>query len=426
MDELEVLIKEQQQIESNIANYSAMIAGYSQSLKDIEFKYIDSKTDYQSKLEEYDKIKDSTELKDKIEVKKLKFEMSKIRIDILNSKSNLVTVKDQLKQAKDDLKLEQLKNKSLDIQIGSHPETKLVSAKAKEDIINDNLQNAKQTKAEIKKLLEGNIKDINDIPANMRKELLDSNPTYQHYEKTLSKLKDDLSDLENVSAPARFTEPLRKKIQTFESKKISFALGELNKADLAADVVIDSCYSHIKELTLEKAKAYNDIDAIRNGTYVPEDKEDIENSNSTSNDNSSDNNSNSENSKDDQNNSSNLPAKQGFLSKFKSAFSNFIEKVKNRFSSLKNKDKEEEEKDKEDQEEKDSKDNSEQNNNNADNDKEKQKENTSNRHYEEKDFAKNKTYKNDMDEFLKNFEEKTKKDVENFEKDYDENEFGNR
>lgn len=417
MEELEVLIKEQEQIKSNIDNYSAMIAGYSQSLKDIEFKHIDSKTDYQSKLEEYDKIKTSTDPKDVIEVKRLKFEMSKIRIDILNSKSNLVTVKEQLRAAKEQLKLEQLKNKSLDIQIGSHPETKLVSAKAKEDIINDNLQNAKQTKAEIKKLLEGNIKDINDIPDNLRKELLDSNPTYKHYEKTLSKLKEDLSDLEKVSAPAKFTKPLKKKIQAFESKKMSFALGELNKADLAADVVIDSCYSHIKDLTLEKAKAYNDIDAIRNGTYVPEDKEDTENSNAATNNNSSDNSSNSENSKDDQNNSSNLPAKQGFLSKFKSAFSNFIEKVKNRFASSKDKDKEEE---------KDKEDNSEQNNNSTDNDKEKQKDNTSNRHYEEKDFAKNETYKNDMDEFLKNFEEKTRKDVENFEKNYDENEFGNR
>lgn len=426
MEELEVLIKEQQQIKSNIDNYSAMIAGYSQSLKDIEFKHIDSKTDYQTKLEEYDKIKTSTDPKDLIEVKRLKFEMSKIRIDILNSKSNLVTVKGQLKAVKEQLKLEQLKNKSLDIQIGNHPETKLVSAKAKEDIINDNLQYAKQTKAEIKKLLEGNIKDINDIPDNLRKELLDSNPTYNHYEKTLSKLKEDLSDLEKVSAPAKFTEPLKKKIQAFESKKISFALGELNKADLAADIIIDSCYSHIKDLTLEKAKAYNDIDAIRNGTYVPEDKEDTENSNSATNNNSSDNSSNSENLKDDQNNSSNLPAKQGLLSKFKSAFSNFIEKVKNRFSSLKNKDKEEEEKDKKDLEEKEEKNNSEQNNNSTDNDKEKQKENTSNRHYEEKDFAKNETYKNDMDEFLKNFEEKTRKDVENFEKNYDENEFGNR
>lgn len=424
MEELEVLIKEQQQIKSNIDNYSAMIAGYSQSLKDIEFKHIDSKTDYQTKLEEYDKIKTSTDPKDLIEVKRLKFEMSKIRIDILNSKSNLVTVKGQLKAVKEQLKLEQLKNKSLDIQIGNHPETKLVSAKAKEDIINDNLQYAKQTKSEIKKLLEGNIKDINDIPDNLRKELLDSNPTYKHYEKTLSKLKEDLSDLEKVSAPAKFTEPLKKKIQAFESKKISFALGELNKADLAADVIIDSCYSHIKDLTLEKAKAYNDIDAIRNGTYVPEDKEDTENSNAANN-NNSDNSSNSENSKDDQNNSSNLPAKQGFFSKFKSAFSNFIEKVKNRFASSKDKDKDKEE-------EKDKEDNSEQNNNSTDNDKdkdkdkEKQKENTSNRHYEEKDFAKNETYKNDMDEFLKNFEEKTRKDVENFEKNYDENEFGNR
>ena len=428
MEELEVLLKEQEQQKITIGNYKAMIAGYSKTIKELHDKQIDLKADYNDAFKKYDTFKNSARLRDQAQVPGLKAEMAKINADLKNISSNLQSTNLNLDTAKASLQLEELKNKSLQKQIADHPETKLVSAEEKEKIVNDTLQNARDTKAKIGKILKGEIKSMNDIPDDIKQELFKDNSTLTRYDDELAKLTTDLNDLKKVNAEPRFIKPIEQKIKTIENRKLSFAINELEKANLASDVVINSCYSHIKNLTLEKAKAYTDIDDIHNGTYKqPENDEHSDNDNKSSKSNDDD-----EKFKDDENDEkakTGLPIKPSFFNRFKNKLSEIINKVKEYLPKSKAK-KEQEEKEAEEQRKQEEEQKQKEEQEQKEKEKEKEKEQnenknqkTNNRHYEAKDFWHNQSFKDDMDEFLKNFEERTKKDVDDFEKDYDDNSF---
>lgn len=430
MEELEVLLKEQEQQKITIGNYKAVIAGYSRTIRELHDQHIDFKADYNDALKEYDAIKNSTKALDKIKVADLKAKMATIDAKLKGISSNLQSNKLNLDTAKTSLQIEELKNKSLQKQIADHPETKLVSAEEKEKIVNNTLQNARDTKAKIGKILEGEIKSMNDIPNDIKQELFKDNSTLKRYDVELAKLNTDLDDLKKVNAEPRFIKPIEQKIKTIENRKLSFAINELEKANLASDVVINTCYSHIKNLTLEKAKAYTDIDDIHNGTYKqPENDEHSDNDNKGSQSKDDD-----EKFKDDENDEkakTGLPIKPSFFNRFRNKLSEIINKVKEYLPKSKAK-KEQEEKEAEEKRKQEEEQKQKEEQEKKEKEKEKEKEQsenenknqkTNNRHYEAKDFKNNQNFKNDMDEFLKNFEARTKKDVNDFEKDYDDNSF---
>lgn len=427
MEELEVLLKEQEQQKITIGNYKAMIAGYSQTIKELHDKQIDLKSDYNDTLKEYDAIKNSTKPEDQKKVTKLKLKMARIDTDRKNISSSIQSNKLDRDTAEASLKSEQFKNKTLQKQIADHPETKLVSAEEKEKRVKDMLQNARDTKTKIGKILEGEIKSMNDIPDDIKKELFKDNSTLTRYDKELDQLNTDLDNLNKANAEPRLIKPIEQKIKTIENRKLSFAINELEKAHLASDVVINSCYSHIKNLTREKAKAYDDIDGIHNGTYKqPENDEHSDNDNKGSQSKDDD-----EKFKDDENDEkakTGLPIKPSFFNRFKNKLSEIINKVKEHLPKSKAK-KEQEEKEAEEQrkQEEEQKQKEEQEQKEKEEKEKEQNENknqkTNNRHYEANDFRNNQNFKNDMDEFLKNFEARTKKDVDDFEKDYDDNSF---
>ena len=429
MEELEVLLKEQEQQQITIGNYKSMIAGYSKTIKELHDKQIDLQADYHDTLKKYDAFKNSARLRDQAQVPGLKEEMAKIKADLKNISSNLQSNELDRDTAKASLQLEELKNKSLQKQIADHPETKLVSAEEKEKRVKDMLQNARDTKARLGKILEGEIKSMNDIPDDIKQELFKDNSTLARYDKELTQLNADLNFYKKSKNKDkdRFIKPIEQKIKTIENRKLSFAINGLEKAHLASDVVINSCYSHIKNLTLEKSKAYNDIDDIHNGTYKqPENDEHSDNDNKGSQSKDDD-----EKFKDDENDEkakTGLPIKPSFFNRFKNKLSEIINKVKEHLPKSKAKKEqeekeaeeqrkqEEEQKQKEEQEEKEKEEKEKEQNENKN-------QKTNNRHYEEKDFRHNQSFKDDMDEFLKNFEARTKKDVDDFEKDYDDNSF---
>ena len=412
MEELEVLLKEQEQQKITIDNYKAMIAGYSTTIKELQDQLIDLKADYNDTLKEYDAIKNSTKATDKAEVAKLKAKMARIDTNRKNTSSNLQSNKLDRDTAKASLKAEEFKNKTLQKQIADHPEAKLVSAEEKEKRIKDMLQNTEYTKARLGKILEGEIKSIDDIPDDIKQDLFKDDSTLARYDKELTQLNADLTSLKNSNAEPRLIKSTEQKIKTIENRKLSFAIDELKKTHLAADVAINSCHSHIKNLTHEKSKAYDDIDAIHNGTYKqPENDEHSDNDNKGSQSKDDD-----EKFKDDENDEkakTGLPIKPSFFNRFKNKLSEIINKVKEHLPKSKAK-KEQEEKEAEEQKEKEEKEKEQNENKNQ---------KTNNRHYEEKDFRHNQSFKDDMDEFLKNFEARTKKDLDDFEKDYDDNSF---
>lgn len=427
MEELEVLLKEQEQQKITIDNYKAMIAGYSTTIKELQDQLIDLKADYNDTLKEYDAIKNSTKATDKAEVTKLKAKMARIDTNRKNTSSNLQSNKLDRDTAKASLKAEEFKNKTLQKQIADHPEAKLVSAEEKEKRIKDMLQNTEYTKARLGKILEGEIKSIDDIPDDIKQDLFKDDSTLARYDKELTQLNADLTSLKNSNAEPRLIKSTEQKIKTIENRKLSFAIDELKKTHLAADVAINSCHSHIKNLTHEKSKAYDDIDAIHNGTYKqPENDEHSDNDNKGSQSKDDD-----EKFKDDENDEkakTGLPIKPSFFNRFKNKLSEIINKVKEHLPKSKAK-KEQEEKEAEEQrkQEEEQKQKEEQEQKEKEEKEKEQNENknqkTNNRHYEEKDFRHNQSFKDDMDEFLKNFEARTKKDLDDFEKDYDDNSF---
>lgn len=427
MEELEVLLKEQEQQKITIDNYKAIIAGYSTTIKELQDQLIDLKADYNDTLKEYDAIKNSTKATDKAEVAKLKAKMARIDTNRKNTSSNLQSNKLDRDTAKASLKAEEFKNKTLQKQIADHPEAKLVSAEEKEKRIKDMLQNTEYTKARLGKILEGEIKSIDDIPDDIKQDLFKDDSTLARYDKELTQLNADLTSLKNSNAEPRLIKSTEQKIKTIENRKLSFAIDELKKTHLAADLAINSCYSHIKNLTHEKSKAYNDIDAIHNGTYKqPENDEHSDNDNKGSQSKDDD-----EKFKDDEDNEkakTGLPIKPSFFNRFKNKLSEIINKVKEHLPKSKAK-KEQEEKEAEEQrkQEEEQKQKEEQEQKEKEEKEKEQNENknqkTNNRHYEEKDFRHNQSFKDDMDEFLKNFEARTRKDLDDFEKDYDDNSF---
>lgn len=426
MEELEVLLKEQEQQQITIGNYKAMIAGYSKTIKELHDKQIDLKADYNDVFKKYDAFKNSARLRDQAQVPGLKEEMAKIKADLKNISSNLQSTELDRDTAKASLQLEELKNKSLQKQIADHPETKLVSAEEKEKRVKDMLQNARDTKARLGKILEGEIKSMDDIPDDIKQKLFEDDSTLARYDKELTQLNADLNFYKKsrIKDRDRFIKPIEQKIKTIENRKLSFAINELEKTHLASDVVINSCHSHIKNLTREKAKAYDDIDGIHNGTYKqPENDEHSDNDNKGSQSKDDD-----EKFKDDENAKTGLPIKPSFFNRFKNKLSEIINKVKEHLPKSKAK-KEQEEKEAEEQrkQEEEQKQKEEQEQKEKEEKEKEQNENknqkTNNRHYEEKDFRHNQSFKDDMDEFLKNFEARTKKDVDDFEKDYDDNSF---
>lgn len=427
MEELEVLLKEQEQQKITIDNYKAMIAGYSTTIKELQDQLIDLKADYNDTLKEYDAIKNSTKATDKAEVSKLKAKMARIDTNRKNTSSNLQSNKLDRDTAKASLKAEEFKNKTLQKQIADHPEAKLVSAEEKEKRIKDMLQNTEYTKARLGKILEGEIKSIDDIPDDIKQDLFKDDSTLARYDKELTQLNADLTSLKNSNAEPRLIKSTEQKIKTIENRKLSFAIDKLKKTHLAADVAINSCYSHIKNLTHEKSKAYDDIDAIHNGTYKqPENDEHSDNDNKGSKSKDDD-----EKFKDDENDEktkTGLPIKPSFFNRFKNKLSEIINKVKEHLPKSKAK-KEQEEKEAEEQrkQEEEQKQKEEQEQKEKEEKEKEQNENknqkTNNRHYEANDFRNNQNFKNDMDEFLKNFKARTRKDLDDFEKDYDDNSF---
>lgn len=433
MEELEVLLKEQEQQQITIGNYKSMIAGYSTTIQELQDQLIDLKADYNDTLKEYDAIKNSKKAVDQMQVAKLKAKMARIDTNRKNTSSNLQSNKLDRDTAKASLKAEEFKNKSLQKQIADHPEAKLVSAEEKEKRVKDMLQNTEYTKARLGKILEGEIKSMNDIPDDIKQDFFKDNPTLKRYDKELNQLNADLNFYNNsiynnsIKDRDRFITTVEQKIETIENRKLSFAIDELKKAHLAADVAINSCYSHIKNLTHEKSKAYNDIDAIHNGTYKqPENDEHSDNDNKSSKSKDDD-----EKFKDDENDEktkTGLPIKPSFFNRFKNKLSEIINKVKEHLPKSKAK-KEQEEKEAEEQrkQEEEQKQKEEQEQKEKEEKEKEQNENknqkTNNRHYEANDFRNNQNFKNDMDEFLKNFEARTRKDLDDFEKDYDDNSF---
>lgn len=427
MEELEVLLKEQEQQKITIRNYKAVILGYKRRIKELHDQQIDFKSEYSDVLKEYDAIKNSTNLVDQKKVTKLKVKMAELDTRRKDISLNIQSNKLNLDTAEKSFQLEQLKNKSLQKQIADHPETKLVSAEEKEKRVKDILQNTKYNKARLGKILEGEIKSMDDIPDDIKQGLLKDNPTLARYDKELDQLNTDLTSLKNSNAEDRFIKPIEQKIKTIENRKLSFAINELEKTHLAADVVINNCYSHIKNLTREKAKAYDDIDDIHNGTYKqPENDEHSDNDNKSSKSKDDD-----EKFKDDENDEkakTGLPIKPSFFNRFKNKLSEIINKVKEHLPKSKAK-KEQEEKEAEEQrkQEEEQKQKEEQEQKEKEEKEKEQNENknqkTNNRHYEANDFRNNQNFKNDMDEFLKNFEARTRKDLNDFVKDYDDNSF---
>lgn len=427
MEELEVLLKEQEQQQITIGNYKSMIKGYSTTIEELQDQLIDLKTDYNDTLKEYDAIKNSKKAVDQMQVDKLKAKMARLDTNRKNISSNLQSNKLDRDTAKASLKAEEFKNKTLQKQIADHPEAKLVSAEEKEKRVKDMLQNTEYTKARLGKILEGEIKSIDDIPDDIKQKLFKDDSTLARYDKELDQLNTDLTSLKNSNAEPRLIKSTEQKIKTIENRKLSFAIDELKKTHLAADVAINSCHSHIKNLTREKAKAYDDIDAIHNGTYKqPENDEHSDNDNKGSQSKDDD-----EKFKDDENDEkakTGLPIKPSFFNRFKNKLSEIINKVKEHLPKSKAK-KEQEEKEAEEQrkQEEEQKQKEEQEQKEKEEKEKEQNENknqkTNNRHYEANDFRNNQNFKNDMDEFLKNFEARTRKDLNDFEKDYDDNSF---
>jgi DNA ligase 1 len=427
MEELEVLLKEQEQQQITIGNYKSMIKGYSTTIEELQDQLIDLKTDYNDTLKEYDAIKNSKKAVDQMQVDKLKAKMARLDTNRKNISSNLQSNKLDRDTAKASLKAEEFKNKTLQKQIADHPEAKLVSAEEKEKRVKDMLQNTEYTKARLGKILEGEIKSIDDIPDDIKQKLFKDDSTLARYDKELDQLNTDLTSLKNSNAEPRLIKSTEQKIKTIENRKLSFAIDELKKTHLAADVAINSCHSHIKNLTREKNKAYDDIDAIHNGTYKqPENDEHSDNDNKGSQSKDDD-----EKFKDDENDEkakTGLPIKPSFFNRFKNKLSEIINKVKEHLPKSKAK-KEQEEKEAEEQrkQEEEQKQKEEQEQKEKEEKEKEQNENknqkTNNRHYEANDFRNNQNFKNDMDEFLKNFEARTRKDLNDFEKDYDDNSF---
>ena len=476
MEELEVLIKKQEQVEKDINSYQAHVDAHSSNIINLKDRKIDLQNTYKELKEEYDKVKDSKNDADKQKAQELRIKIAKTTIEFKNIKNNLISEHKSITDLKKLLDFEKIKNDNLKEQIANHPETKVVETTQLEKELHQKLSKAKEQKKKIEEGLNKEIKSINDIDPTLIA-IVKNNPSYKHYDKLLSEANARLDEFKKNNVKYEYIVEIENRINSLKSRQLTFAIDELRKESLKQDVIIDNAYDHIKELTISRAEAYNEIDSMRNGkvdqnTNSKDDKDDKNNDS----DKDKDNDTNKDNDKDNDNDDSNSsnqnknenkdenkeidddaetkagkPAKRSFFKKIFSKASEIINKIKDRLPKSKAKkeeeekarkeqeQKEQEEKARKEQEQKEQKEKArkeqeqkeqEEKNKKEQEEKDRDKDNTeqkekkyNNRHYDENDFNDNEIYKKRVDEYLDNFEKKVKNAQEEAVRYHDEHDF---
>ena len=367
MEELEVLIKKQEEVEKDINSYESQIKALSSSITNLKDQKHDFRYKYKELKEEYDKVKDSQNDADKQKAQELRDKMAKTSVEYKNISNNLDSETKDLDNIKEVLDFEKTKNDNLKEQIANHPETKVVETTQLEKELQQKLDKAKDQKKKIEEGLNKEIKSISDIDYSLI-DIIKNNPSYERYVKLLSKENAHLYILYNSVLDDEYKNELiaetKNKINSLESRQLAFAIDELRKESLKQDVIIDTAYDHIEELTKSKTKAYNEINSMRNGKYDQDTKTD-ENSKNDKDDkgndsdkdkdqnqekNDKDNNTEKDNANDSSNQNNNKdkdddknkkidddtetkagkPAKRSFFKKIFSKASEIINKIKDR------------------------------------------------------------------------------------------------
>ena len=451
MEELEVLIKKQEEVEKDINSYESQIKALSSSITNLKDQKHDFRYKYKVLKEEYDKVKDSTNDADKQKAQELRDKMAKTSVEYKNISNNLDSETKDLDNIKEVLDFEKTKNDNLKEQIANHPETKVVETTQLEKELQQKLDKAKDQKKKIEEGLNKEIKSISDIDYSLI-DIIKNNPSYERYVKLLSKENAHLYILYNSVLDDEYKNELiaetKNKINSLESRQLAFAIDELRKESLKQDIIIDTACDHIEKLARSKVVAYDEIDSMRNGKVDQNSKDD---KNDTGNDsdkdkdqdqnqekNDKDNNTEKDNANDSSNQNNNKdkdedenknkkidddtetkagkPAKRSFFKNIFSKASEIINKIKDRLPKSKAKkeqeQKEAEERAKKEQEQKEAEERArkEQEQKEAEEKakKEQEQKKHKNRHYDEHDFDDNEIYKKRVDEYLNNFEKKVK------------------
>ena len=389
MEELEVLIKKQEEVEKDINSYESQIKALSSSITNLKDQKQDFRYTYTVLKEEYDKVKDSTNDADKQKAQELRDKMAETSVEYKNISNNLDSETKELDYIKEVLDFTKTKNDNLKEQIVNHPETKVVETTQLEKELQQKLDKAKKQKNEIEEGLNKEIKSIKDIDHSLIA-IIENNPSYERYVNLLLEENEHLDSLEKSDLDDKFKdkhiEETKNKINSLKSRQLAFVIDELRKESLKQDIIIDTAYDHIKELARSKAVAYDEIDSMRNGKVDQNSKDD---KNDTGNDsdkdkdqdqnqekNDKDNNTEKDNANDSSNQNNNKdedenknkkidddtetkagkPAKRSFFKKIFSKASEIINKIKDRLPKSKAKkeqeQKEAEEKAKKEQEQK--------------------------------------------------------------------------
>ena len=277
MEELEVLIKKQEQVEKDINIYQEHIDALSSSITNLKDKKQDFRYTYTVLKEEYDKVKDSENDADKQKAQELRDKMTETSVEYKNISNNLDSNTKDLDYIKEVLNLTETKNNNLKEQIANHPETKVVETTQLEKELQQKLSKAKDQKKKIEEGLNKEIKSISDIDHSLI-DIIKNNPSYERYVKLLSKENEHLDSLENSNLDDKYKDELiaetKNKINSLESRQLAFAIDELRKESLKQDIIIDTAYDHIKELARSKVYAYDEIDSMRNGKVDQNSKDD--------------------------------------------------------------------------------------------------------------------------------------------------------
>ena len=436
MEELEVLIKKQEQVEKDINDFESQIKVLSSSITDLKDQKQDFRYTYTVLKEEYDKVKDSQNDADKQKAQELRDKMAKTSVEYKNISNNLDSETKDLDNIKKALDFEKTKNDNLKEQIANHPETKVVETTQLEKELQQKLDKAKEQKNKIEEGLNKEIKSIADIDSSLI-DIIKDNPSYKRYVDLLSEENSKLDDFKNKGVEQKYIDEIEDKINSLKGRQLTSAIDELRKESLKQDVIIDNAHDHIKELTISRRDAYKEIDSMRNGKYDQDTKTD-ENSkndkddkgndsdkdkdqnqeknnkdNNTEKDNANDSSNQNNNKDEDENKNKKIdddtetkagkPAKRSFFKKIFSKASEIINKIKDRLPKSKAKkeqeQKEAEEKARKEQEQKEAEEKAK---------KEQEQKKYKNRHYYEHDFDDNEIYKKRVDEYLNNFEKKVK------------------
>ena len=436
MEELEVLIKKQEQVEKDINDFESQIKALSSSITNLKDQKRDFRYTYKELKEEYDKVKDSQNDADKQKAQELRDKMAKTSVEYKNISNNLDSETKDLDNIKEALDFEKTKNDNLKEQIANHPETKVVETTQLEKELQQKLDKAKDQKKKIEEGLNKEIKSISDIDHSLI-DIIKNNPSYKHYNKLLLDANLKLNNFIVKNVEQKYIDEVGDRINSLKGRQLAFAIDELRKESLKQDIIIDTAHDHIKELTKSKSNAYDEIDSMRNGKVDQNSKDD---KNDTGNDsdkdkdkdkdqdqnqekNDKDNNTEKDNANDSSNQNNNKdkdddknkkidddtetkagkPAKRSFFKKIFSKASEIINKIKDRLPKSKAKkeqeQKEAEEKAKKEQEQKEAEEKAR---------KEQEQKKYKNRHYDEHDFDDNEIYKKRVDEYLNNFEKKVK------------------